>query len=302
MLEATPEGKSVLGQALALRGFMYLCLSENFCQGNYAVNKDTAPGVPVYTEPASLASDGNPRGKLVDVLSRAADDLDEAITVFDGAASQAHPSHIDRYTAYGLRARVAMVMGEWETVLTNANAALAKPGLTRVATVSDLGGNSDAGAKNVLWGFAVNAEDAAPFGGFLCYMDSENGNYASGGMQQLIDKRLYDLIPASDERKGAWWQGELDEDSDTYGVGLDVSYANKKFKFSNPATAEGDIINLRAAPVLTARLANPSHRRRIQPDCRPTWKLSTIFATWCCRNSMSSSSTPRRRKRNVSKP
>ncbi len=245
-LEGSAEGKSVIGQALALRGFMYLCLSENFCQGNYPENKNT-PGVPLYLEPTGLDTPGKGRGLLSDVLSRAAQDLDDAIAMFDGASAQAHPSHIDVYAAHGLRARVAMVTGEWNKVSTHAKAGLAKPGLSGVLSVGDLGGLNNANAADVLWAFAVNAENAALYGGFFSYMDAEGGTYAKNGMQQLIDMRLYNLIPDTDDRKTFWWNGELSEDEENPdGSGSMVSYCNLKFKVKNAMTAEADIINLRA--------------------------------------------------------
>lgn len=249
-LETSSAGRGILGQAYALRGFMYLCLSENFCQGNYAENFNT-PGVPIYTTPANTSTQGNPRGKLSDVLTQVKEDLDEAILLFTDAPAQQHPSHIDLYTAHGLRARAAMVTGEWDDVWTHANKALEKPNLIRVATMAELGKMNDATADNVLWGFCINAEDAALYGSFLCYMDAEGGTYGPTGMQQLIDERLYNLIPDTDSRKANWWNGELPaEQVDPDGMGVNVNYCQKKFAVKVPATGEGDLINLRAEELI----------------------------------------------------
>lgn len=246
-LEDSPNGRSGLGQAYALRAFMYLCLTEDFCKGDYAQNLDT-PGVPIYTEPAGLSSTGNPRDSLHNVFSRITDDLDEAIAMFEGATAQQHASHIDLYATHGIYARAAMVMNDWDAVWTHANAALEKPGLVRVATVEQLGGFNSVAVGDVLWGFEIISDDAALFGGFLSFMDAENGKYGVNA-QQLIDMGLYNQIPGTDYRKAAWWNGEL-ADPDPNNEGQNVNYCQKKFKLGDPATGAGDIINLRAEELI----------------------------------------------------
>lgn len=263
-LSTTAEGKDVVAQAYAMRGFAYLCLTENFCQGNYPAAK-SGPGVPVYTEPTTAKTVGQPRGTLEQTFTQITEDLDYAIGLFESAETeQTHPSHIDLYTACGFRARAALVMQDWDAVYTNATKALTKPGLARVATMKELGGFSDRKAPDVLWAFEINAEAAAPFGGFFSFMDAANGNYGDDA-QQLIDKGLYNTIPDSDYRKSAWWNGDLpivDEDPD--GLGVNVDYCNKKFVMTDAATAVADIINMRAEEMIL--MAAEAAVSRSNPD------------------------------------
>lgn len=252
------KGKDVVGQAYALRGFAYLALYEWFCKGNYAVNS-TAPGVPIYTEPTTAETVGKPRGTVADVFVQINSDFDKAIEVFDGAATQSHISHVDKYATYLLWARAAQVQGAWDNALLYATEALKKPGLSRVATMADLGSFNNKSSSSVMWAFEVIADQTGPYSFFLTHMDPEGGYGARA--YQCIDKGLWDKIPASDARKNAWWsvgKNEFGEDGEY------TDYVQTKFRFSDKVTNLGDEFFLRAEEAIL--IAAEANIRKASPD------------------------------------
>lgn len=232
------EGKYVLAQGYALRGFAYFWLYNIYCQGNYAENSD-APGVPIYTEPTTPDTKGKGRGTVADVFEQINADYDSAVSIFTIAdVEQKNPMNIDLYAAYALWARVALAQEDWDNAYIYATEALKKPDLTRVATMAELGAFNDISVPNLFWGFEVIADQTSPFGAFMSHMDI-NGNYGESA-QQCIDAWLWNNIPATDARKNSWWCNPADT----------VPYAQLKFQYKNLATSTADMIYLRAEEMI----------------------------------------------------
>src|SRR6056297_2492532 len=121
MTGAPSEINSLIGQAYALRAYSYFSLIR-FYQQTYKGNEN-APGVPVYTEPTTNASEGQPRGTVADVYSQIDADIEQALQLLnpDVAAPRNHPSHIDYYVANGLKANIALEKNDWSTAETAAD-------------------------------------------------------------------------------------------------------------------------------------------------------------------------------------
>src|SRR5690554_5710799 len=113
----------VMGQAYAIRSYAYMNLVQSYQQNN-----PTKPGVPIYTEPTVVGTEGQPRGTVQNVYDLANDDIDKAIEYLENSSvTQMHKSHIDKYVAYGLKARYALVQQDFETALAAAEEALKSP-------------------------------------------------------------------------------------------------------------------------------------------------------------------------------
>src|SRR5690606_40269460 len=86
------------------------------------------PGVPLYTEPTVAGTQGKPRGTVQDVYNQANSDINKAIELLENSnVAQRHKSHIDKYVAYGLKARHALVQKDYPTALAAAQKALESP-------------------------------------------------------------------------------------------------------------------------------------------------------------------------------
>src|SRR5690606_12437388 len=71
---------NIMAQAYTIRGYAYHQLIQLF-QQTYVGNQ-TAPGVPIYTEPTSSTSEGKGRGTVEEVYTQINSDLDRAIELF----------------------------------------------------------------------------------------------------------------------------------------------------------------------------------------------------------------------------
>ena len=243
--------KSVIGQAYAVRAYAYFYLIQLY-QQTY-INNQTAPGVPLYSEPTVAGSEGKPRGTVQGVYDQITADLGKAETLLKGL-TQKHVSHIDYYIVKGFQARVAMVMHDYATAAAAATEALTKSGL-QLATVDQLGGNNSVNVSDVMWGVEIIADQSTQFSSFFSHMDSDAPGMYGSKAPQCISTGLYNLIPATDSRL-AWFRGALAED----GSGSNVSYCQLKFQMADYTTRTGDYLFMRAEEMVLIKAEAECHQ------------------------------------------
>ncbi len=106
------EKQYIKGQALAMRGWAYFNLARLF-QQTYAIAKDM-PGVPIYTEPTTEATQGKPRGTLEETYQQILSDLTTAEPMLEGfVRSSSNPNVFNQAIVDGILAEVYQVMHEW---------------------------------------------------------------------------------------------------------------------------------------------------------------------------------------------
>lgn len=193
------------GKALAMRAFCYLNLAQMY-QFTYKGHED-ALCVPIVKETttAEQASD-NPRATVKDVYDFIMDDLNNAVTLLDGA-SRSGKADIDQQVAYGLRARTELVMQNWKAAADDA--AKAAEGYTPLSREDAAQpGFNDISASNWIWGMDVNETSDIVQTGILNFpsmMSSFTGNgYSPSYAYRAINSKLWNEIPSTDVRKG-WW-------------------------------------------------------------------------------------------------
>ena len=193
------------GKALAMRAFCYLNLAQMY-QFTYKGHED-ALCVPIVKETttAEQASD-NPRATVKDVYDFIMDDLNNAVTLLDGA-SRSGKADIDQQVAYGLRARTELVMQNWKAAADDA--AKAAEGYTPLSREDAAQpGFNDISASNWIWGMDVNETSDIVQTGILNFpsmMSSFTGNgYSPTYAYRAINSKLWNEIPSTDVRKG-WW-------------------------------------------------------------------------------------------------
>lgn len=243
-MEGAPsEISSLIGQAYALRAYAYFNLVR-FYQQTYVGNQN-APGVPIYTEPTTNASEGKSRGTVADVYTQIDADIEKAIALLDPqvAAPRVHPSHIDYYVAHGFKANVALEKNDWATAEAAANIAMS--GGTSMLTMSELNGGfafNNVNANTVIWGAQIIAEQIDDTESLFGHMDAGvEGVYAETA-RKCISSWLYNQMSDDDVRKNMWWLGPLENDAE---IGAELSYNQFKFQFSDPSNSLGDYIYMR---------------------------------------------------------
>lgn len=214
--EETEESKLYLGYAYGARAFGYLNLVQMYAF-NYGVIADPAStkAVPIVDE-ETTGDDifDNPRASVAEVYELIMSDLDAAIISLDGADARPNKSYIDLGVAYGLRARANLAMHNYAAAASDAEKALgaSKTTLLSLDDVSTPGFNDD-GVPSVMWAALVSPTSDAVTSGIvnwvshLCTFD--DAGYTSVGGVRQINQMLWDLIPASDVRKGWWVDADL---------------------------------------------------------------------------------------------
>ncbi len=260
-------GQNVLGQAYAIRAFSYYRLYEGYCQGNYSENKHM-PGVPVYTTGTTKETEGVGRGTIEGLFTQINGDFEKSVAYFaQGGQSQTHCSHIDYYVANGLWARASLAQQNYTQAGKCAEEALKKPGLQRVASLSELGGFSNRNVGDVLWAFELRADQTGPYGPFISHL-AIDGTYGSIA-PHCWDDWLYRVGMTDTDLRRAW----ATLPSESLLVDDASSYKNKqihwqlKFQYADKSTGVADIINMRAEEMILT-LAECKCREGLYTDAR----------------------------------
>lgn len=198
------ELKNMMAQSHALRAFSYLSLAPYF-QGNYATCKDQ-PCVPLLNDTVDVTN--NPRATVGQVYTAIVQDLNYAIENLD--ESRASKAYINVNVAYGLRARAYLAMGEYAKAAEDAEKAMAGFAPASVSEVS-VPAFCDMREHNWMWAITLTDDQANYFGYATAasWMSAfcGDGYGAACGTTAMINKLLWDKIPATDVRKG-WWIDE----------------------------------------------------------------------------------------------
>lgn len=234
MQGSTAEVNYVLGQAYAIRAYSYFMLAQNFAR-TYKGHEDE-PCCPIYTKPTDTETQGQPRSTVKDVYKQILSDINRSIELLGNSSKRKHISHIDVSVAYGLLARIALTMEDWNTAYDAAVAAIDNSGC-QIQPVDAFAGLNDVNAGNVMWGAAIRSDQSTMYASFFSHLDYDLEAYAQSAPKQ-ISKDLYALMSASDSRRD-WWDMKHIANSDNSG------YTQEKFKSSNTQTWEGDYIWMR---------------------------------------------------------
>jgi hypothetical protein len=212
------ESKFFRANALATRAFDYFVLAQLY-QFTY-VGHESMPCVPIITEENAedAAVNGCPRATVQEVYDRINADLDEAIELLksssytrEQALSTKPKRMIDLSTAYGIRARVDLVMQRWAKAAEDAQNAISNfSGAPLSQAEASVPGFNDITANNWMWGIAIAETDRVVTSGIVNF-PSHTCTFAYGyvtvGAWKWCDARLYAQIPAKDVRKG-WFLDE----------------------------------------------------------------------------------------------
>ena len=229
--EETMEGSQsevnyVIGQAYAIRAYSYFILSQYFART--LVGHENEPCVPIYTEPTSPQTTGQPRSTNAEVYAQIDSDIKKAVELLEGTTQQ-DPSHIGYAVALGLQARIALVENDWQTARDAAKAAIAASGKS-ILPVSSFAGLNSTAASNVMWGATIIADQVGMYASFFAHMDYNSGASYAVSAPKKVNAELYAKMNPTDARL-SWWDAS--------------SKIQEKFQFSDFSTWMGDYIFMR---------------------------------------------------------
>ncbi|MDR1557431.1 MAG: RagB/SusD family nutrient uptake outer membrane protein [Tannerellaceae bacterium] len=148
------EKRHIKGQALAIRGWAYFDLAQLF-QQTYSIARNM-PGVPIYTEPTTEITEGNPRGTLEDTYAQVLKDLKEAELLLTDFDRGNNINHFDLSVVEGVLSEVYQVMNNWVESEKYAQKVLEKYPLT--TNEQYLSGFNDENTPSWIWGMRQTEE------------------------------------------------------------------------------------------------------------------------------------------------
>lgn len=228
--EGSEQDKNILkGQAKALRAFCYLNLAS-FYQFSYQKDKN-ALTAPIYTEPTTRETKGQPKASLEAIYDVILNDLHDASVLLEDYGRNSKYK-IDEQVVQGLLARVYLNMGLWTDAAEAAEKA--KDGYDFMTPDAYEQGFNDIENTEWIWGHIQTSEQNAASYTFH-YLDvSSPGSYYFSFM---ADPYFKDLFDPQDIRYTLFeWDGE---------PGREGFLRYKKFKFKSNLI--GDIVYMRAA-------------------------------------------------------
>ena len=224
-------------QALTTRAHAYLWLAQ-YHAPTY-VGNESAPCVPLKLESSEEHVGISTVGEVYEAIMK---DLDDAIALFTSAdIGRPAKSYVDIQVAHGVKARAALIMEDWTTAISSAQAARA--GYPLMSNEEMTGGFNDFSVGEWMWGFDINDEQSTIYASWFSHMDPTRLSYASLGLQKQIPAYLFDTIPATDIRRALFVEPNDSTWFDPWGEPI-PTYVSVKF---NAASWAADYIMMRAA-------------------------------------------------------
>lgn len=240
-----------LAQALAIRAFDYFTLAQMY-QFTY-VGNESALCVPLITEENAtlVATEGVARSTVQEVYDFIMKDLDKAIELLTASyQTRADKRYVSLDVAYGIRARVNLVMNKWAAAASDAKSAIELTSSTPYS-IDEVGkpGFIDIEDHSWMWGVLITDKDRVSTTGicnFPSHMGSLNYGYSSVGAWRMINKKLFNSIPETDIRRG-WFLDDggisvnLTEEQQAYATDNNVpAYAQVKYAPSKNELGSSD--------------------------------------------------------------
>lgn len=212
------EMQFYLAQARAIRAYDYFLLAQSY-QFTYKGNEDK-PCVMIITEEneSEVAFNGCPRSTVQEVYDFIMEDINAAIELLEGCGVkpekllESKPKRlVSLATAYGIRARVNLVMQNWEAAAADAEAAIANfSGRPKTISEASKPTFTYLSESDWMWGIAIAETDRVVTSWIInwpSHLGSLNYGYASVGAWRQVNKALFNSIPETDARRG-WFLDE----------------------------------------------------------------------------------------------
>lgn len=225
----------IKGQALAMRGWAYFSLSRLF-QQTYAIAKDM-PGLPLYTEPTTENTQGQPRGTLEQTYAQIVSDLTAAEPMLEGFVRSAnYPNVFNQAIVQGILSEVYQVMNNWPKSEEYAKKVLAQYPLSTEEDYTN-GFNNHATAS---WIWSIKQTEEQNMGDYSPFAMWYNGTrkcWTFGGFILADDfVSLFDEEDIRFTQLERWSEGEGDNKNEFW-----VS-----FKFRDNEDCRGSMVVMRS--------------------------------------------------------
>lgn len=278
--------KAYRGQVLALRGMAYFYLIQLY-QHTYPVSAiGDRPGVPILYARNEGKTSIRGRATVDQVMKQIESDLTVAVQNLSGY-TRSTKNQINEQVAQGLLARYYLLTEQWSKAVTAARAARTGYSIMPSSQLTD--GFMDVTNSECMWGYDQNSETTTLYASFFSHISNLTPGYA--GLEyapRLIDKRLYESIPATDARKDLFQNPEGSIDAGSRGhiasTAWKIPYANLKFGWDGMFTM--DYIYMRASEMVLieaealTRSGNTTEAATVLKELMekrdPSWNQTTV--------------------------
>jgi hypothetical protein len=184
----------VKGQSLVYRAFCHFQLVQLYAKRYVNGTINSQPGIPIILEVSDVKF---PRATVEAVYAQINKDLDQAMLLLVGYA-KANNSHLDLAVAQGLKARVALVQGNWAIAADFASKA--RTGKNLMTMTEYAAGFNTYKNQEWMWGSFINELQTESFANFGAYMSRNFSSTVIRSCPKAINSKLYNLIPPADVR------------------------------------------------------------------------------------------------------
>lgn len=237
------DKKRIKGQALALRGFMYLHLASNY---SFAIDVNpNALTAPIYLEPTTINSSPKALASVRELYNQAVQDLEEALSLIPDTQTYRRGNakgKIDQEVVLGLLSRATLYARDWEKAKKYSDALLAINDYL-MTEEEYKGGFNDASNKEWIWGHqqTPNQSDASYQFNFLDVTSKESFYFSFNA-----DPYFREMFDEGDYRKKMiYWAPDPANDKPKEGDEAYMRYAKFKFKAGQIA----DIVLMRTSEI-----------------------------------------------------
>jgi hypothetical protein len=236
------EDKNVVkGQSLVYRAFCHFQLVQLYAKRYVSGTTNSQPGVPIILK---VTNEKFPRATVEEVYAQINKDLDEAMVLLVGYAKP-NNSHLDLRVAQGLKARVALVQGNWAIAADFANKARTGKNLMTIAEYAS--GFNNYSNQEWMWGSFVNELHTESFANFGAYMSRNFSSTVIRTCPKAINSKLYNLIPTTDVRSTIFSKTGLHPNVVLVSTARKYPYTSQKFLSVSTGDSRCDVPYMRAA-------------------------------------------------------
>ncbi len=149
-------------------------------------------------------------------------------------------------TAKGIKARVALVQGDWATAATAAREA--RTGYNLMSNTQYLAGFNNYDNPEWIWASRIQSDQTSYFYSFFAYMSANYSSTVIRTSPKSISSTLYNTISDTDIRKRVWDPTGADRAFPTpTATSVRAPYMSRKFLVNDPSLSIGDVPYMRAA-------------------------------------------------------
>ena len=271
------DKKYVLGQAYAVRAYSYWMLAQCFARTYKGHESD--PCVPIYTEPTSASTKGQPRATVQQVYDLINADIKKAVAYLEESQNTTlgtdNKSYVTYPVALGIQARIALTQEDWATAAQAAEKAIdlgkyqIQPVDPSKYAMNQSNFINTCSFGNVMWGATIIPDQAGMYASLYAHMDVTASLYAGyNRANKQINKDTYNLMGTADTRR-CWW----DPNDANNGDG---GYQQHKFHFKSLSTWEGDYVWMRIEEMY---LAAAEAECMLGNDAKAQQYLNTLVQT-----------------------